>query len=108
MGRGSVKDFKFLHIGIIQVSFKPLLCKGLNIPICLILRDARLLNFDDSLLGILESNLSNGPVYFNHYPNFSIDIDNPNVIDTLTPNVKKKNMKSKIDTREIVLIHRVY
>ena len=66
--------FKFLHIGVVQVAVKPLFRKGLNIPICLMLRDARILNVDDSLLGILESNLAQGPVYFNCYPNFSVEI----------------------------------
>ena len=60
------------------------------------------------LLGVLETNLSNGPVYFNCYPNFSVGIDDPNLIDTLTLNVKTKNMNSKIDTREIVVIYSVY
>ena len=101
------KDFKFLHIGLTQVAVKPLFRKGLNIPICLILRDVRLLNFDDSLLDILENNLANGPVYFNCYPNFLVDIDDANLIDTLTLNVKTKNMNSKIDTREIVVIYRL-
>ena len=102
------KDFKFLHIGLVQVAVKPLFRKGLNIPICLLLRDDRLLNFDDSLLGILESNLADGPVYFNCYTNFSVDINDPNIMDTLTLNVKTKNMNSKVDTREIAVIYRVY
>ncbi|KAK4706224.1 hypothetical protein R3W88_034219 [Solanum pinnatisectum] len=102
------KEFKFLHIGLVQVAVKPLFRKGLNIPICLLLRDDRLLNFDDSLLGVLESNLAYGLVYFNCYPNFTVDIHDPNIIDTLTLNVKTKNMNSKIDTREIAVIYRVY
>ncbi|KAK4721505.1 hypothetical protein R3W88_011738 [Solanum pinnatisectum] len=102
------KEFKFLHIGLVQVAVKLLFRKGLNIPICLLLRDDRLLNFDDSLLGVLESNLAYGPVYFNCYPNFTVDIHDPNIIDTLTLNVKTKNMNSKIDTREIAIIYRVY
>ncbi|KAG5595043.1 hypothetical protein H5410_036275 [Solanum commersonii] len=49
----------------------------------LLLRDNRLLNFDDSLLAGLQSNLANGPIYFNCYPNYSRDINDQNVIDTL-------------------------
>ncbi|KAK4731465.1 hypothetical protein R3W88_024453 [Solanum pinnatisectum] len=102
------KEFKFLHIGLVQINVKPLFRKGLNIPLCLLLRDDRLLNFDDSLLGVLESNLAYGPVYINCYPNFTVDIHDPNIIDTLTLNVKTKNMNSKVDTREIAVIYRVY
>ena len=102
------KEFKFLHIGLVQVAVKPLFRKGLNILICLMLRDARLLNVDDSLLGILESNLAQGPVYFNCYPNFSVEIEDPNILDTLTLNVKTKNMNSKLGTRDLAIIYRVY
>ena len=87
---------------------KLLFCKGLNISICSLLRDARLLNVDDSMLGILESNLAHSPVYFNCYPNFSIEIKDPNILDTLTLNVKTKNMNSKLGTRDLAVIHRVY
>ncbi|WP_353803691.1 hypothetical protein, partial [Acinetobacter baumannii] len=79
-----------------------------NIPICLMLRDARLLNVEDSLLGILESNLAHGPVYFNCYPNFSIEIEDPHILDTLTLNIKTKNMNSKLGTRDLAVIYRVY
>ncbi|KAH0654227.1 hypothetical protein KY289_031905 [Solanum tuberosum] len=60
------------------------------------------------MLGVLQSNLADGPVYFNCYPNFSVDINDPNVMDSLTLNVKTKNLNSKINTREIAIIYRVY
>ena len=57
--------FKILHIGAIQVAIKPLTRIGLNKPICVCLRDARHNNFDDSLLGVMESNMAHGLIYFN-------------------------------------------
>ena len=101
-------QFHYLHIGLVQVAIKPLFRQGLDIPVCAILRDARLLNFDDSLLGVIQSNLADGPVYFNCYPNFLVDINDPNIMDVLTLNVKTKNMNSKDNTREIAIIYRVY
>ncbi|XP_075091968.1 uncharacterized protein LOC142172095 [Nicotiana tabacum] len=56
------RQFNYLHIGLVQIAVKPLFRKGLDVPICVILKDDRLLNFDDSLLGVLQSNLANGPV----------------------------------------------
>ncbi|KAG5575496.1 hypothetical protein H5410_055630, partial [Solanum commersonii] len=80
-----------VHINLysvyVQVAVKPLFRKGLDIPVCVILRDGRFLNFDDSMLGVLQSNLADGPVYFNCYPNFSVDINDPNVMDSLTLNI---------------------
>ena len=101
-------SFNYLHIGLVQVAVKPLFRRGLDIPVCVLLRDDRFLNFDDSLLGLLQSNLTDGPVYFNCYPNFSVDINDPNVTDTLTLNVKTKNLNSKTDSREISVVYRVY
>ena len=80
----------------------------MNIPFCLLHRDTRLFNFDDSPLGILESNLAKGLVYFNCYPNFSIEIEDPNILDTFTLNIKTKNMNSKLGTRDLAVIYRVY
>ena len=93
------RNFNFLHIGLVQVAVKPLYRLGLDTPLCLLLRDDRLLNFEDSLLGVLQSNLANGPVYFNCYPNFSVDINDQNVLDTLTLNIKTRNMNSKVNTK---------
>ena len=101
-------NFNYLHIGLVQVVVKPLFRRGLDIPVCVLLRDDRFLNSDNSLLGVLQSNLANGPVYFNCYSNFSVDINDPNVIDTLTLNVKTKNLNNKIHSREIAIIYRVY
>ena len=49
----------------IRTTIKPLTRLGLNKPVCACLKDARHNNFDDSLLGIIESNMAHGPVYFN-------------------------------------------
>ena len=72
------------------------------------LRYARLLNVDDLLLGIFESNVAQGPVYFNCYPNFSVEIEDPNILDTLTLKVKTNKMNSKLGTRDLAVIYRVY
>ncbi|CAN4101668.1 unnamed protein product [Withania somnifera] len=103
------KDYKFLHIGLVQVAVKPLFRLGLDTPICLLLRDnSRHPNFDDSLLGILQSNLANGPVYFNCYLNYLVALNDQNIMDTLTLNVKVKNLNSKVNTQEIAIIYGVY
>ncbi|XP_060183118.1 uncharacterized protein LOC132613080 [Lycium barbarum] len=102
------KNYNFLHLGFVQVAVKPLYRLGLDTPLCLLLRDNRLLNFDYSLLGVLQSNLAHGPVYFNCYPNYSVDINDQNILDTLTLNIKTINMNSKVNTKEIVIIYRVY
>lgn len=68
------KYYKYLHIGIIHVVIKPLTRGGLNTSVLACLRDKRHLSFNDSLLGIVESSLCTGPIYFDCFLNYSIKI----------------------------------
>jgi hypothetical protein len=52
------------------------------------LRDARFTIFSSLLLVVFQSNLANDPVYFNYYPNFTILLFGPNILKTLTLNIK--------------------
>ena len=59
------KGFRYIHFGLIQVAIKPLVCMGLDAPIYLALRDKRLKKYKSSLLAIIQTNVYNGPIYFN-------------------------------------------
>ena len=67
----------FLHIGLVQVGVKPLIREGLNGSILMTLRDTRHIRFNDSLLGTTETSLSDGPVHFNCFPNFTVHLHDP-------------------------------
>ncbi|KAG5605641.1 hypothetical protein H5410_027133, partial [Solanum commersonii] len=54
-------QYKFLHIGMVQIAFKPLTLKGLPETFLAALRDARNLNFRQSLMGSIESTVAYGP-----------------------------------------------
>ena len=82
------KDHKFLHIGLVQVGVKPLIREGLNNSILIALRDTCLIRFNDSLLGTIESSLSNGPVHFDCFPNLTVALDDPHILKVLTLNIK--------------------
>lgn len=81
------KGYKFLHIGLVQVAVKPLTRDGLNTSLLLCLRDKRHLRFNDSLLGYITSTLSEWPVYFNIFPNFSVSPLDHTILKTLTLNI---------------------
>ncbi|KAG5596054.1 hypothetical protein H5410_037286 [Solanum commersonii] len=81
-------QYKFLHIGMVQISFKPLTLKGLPETFLAALRDARNLNFRQSLKGSIESTMAYGPVYFNAQPNLQLSLTDSNILDALTLNVK--------------------
>ena len=82
------KGFNFLHVGLVQVGIKPLVREGLNSSVCIALRDMRHLNFDDSLLGVVQSDLSSGLVHFDCFPNFTVSLHDPHVLIAPTLNIK--------------------
>jgi hypothetical protein len=83
----------FIHIGLVQVATKPLTRKGLNASILLCLRDARFIDFSDSLLGLIKSSLYNGPIHFDCYPDFTISLSDRHLLKALTLNMKTSRYK---------------
>ena len=57
------------------------------------LRDYRFLEFNDSLLGIIESSLYNSPIYFNCYPNLTVSLHDKNILDSLAFQIQTHNYK---------------
>ena len=97
-----------MHIGLVQVGVKPLIREGLNNLILMALRDTRHIRFNDSLLGTIESNLSDGPVHFNCFPNFTVHLYDPHVMKALTLNIKTHGTLMVQGASQIALIYRVY
>ena len=64
-----------LHIGSVQIGLKPLAKIGLNNSLLVVLRDKRITNYKESILGIAETSLTYGPIYFQCYPNFTIALN---------------------------------
>ena len=53
----NIKNFSFIHFGLVQVAVKPLTRQGLNTSVLLCLRDGRFKIYKDVLLGMIESSL---------------------------------------------------
>ncbi|KAG5590678.1 hypothetical protein H5410_041192, partial [Solanum commersonii] len=81
-------QYNYLHIGMVQISFKPFTLKGLPETFLAALRDARKLNFQQSLMGSIESTVAYGPVYFNTQPNMQLSLTDAKILDALTLNVQ--------------------
>jgi len=73
-------NYKYIHIGLVQIGIKPFTKEGLNTSILAVLRDARFQNFQDFLLSSIESNLCNGPISFDCYPNHTISLKDWNIL----------------------------
>ena len=93
---------------MVQVVVKPLTREALNTSVLLYLRDDRHLRFNDSLLGMMETSLHNGPVYFNCYPNFALTLADRNIMAALTLNIKTNSYYIKEGSEPLAIIYRIY
>jgi hypothetical protein len=74
---------KFIHFGCIRIGINALVHKGINAYVLCILRDLTHNKFTDSIIGGIVAPLSNGPVYFDFYPNFSVSVTDETLGDIL-------------------------
>ncbi|KAG5630986.1 hypothetical protein H5410_002703 [Solanum commersonii] len=54
--------YRFMHIGLVQVAFKPLTLRGLPESFIATLRDGRNHNWKKSLIGTIQTSLAYGPM----------------------------------------------
>ena len=62
----------------------------------------------DLTTSLVETSLSNGPIHFNCFPDFSICLHDSTVIKALTLNIKTHGTLMVQGTSQIALIYRVY
>ena len=75
------KKRRYTRFGVTQVALEPLTTSGLDCPIFSAFRDNRLRRHKDSLLAMIRTNILDGPTYFNCCPNYSVDLNDPLIID---------------------------
>jgi len=102
------KGYHYIHFGMVQVAVKPLHRVGLDCPIFLALRDSTILKYSESLLAVVQTNLHNGPIFFNCAPNFSVDLTDPTILKTLSLDIHMPNNKFTDSRRNFALMYRVY
>ncbi|KAG5579602.1 hypothetical protein H5410_050229 [Solanum commersonii] len=90
-------QYSYLHIGMVQIAFKPLTLKGLPKTFLATLCDARNLNFRQSLMGLIES-----------MPNLQLSLTDANILDALTLNVKTYGYNYAPGSKLISLSYRIY
>ncbi|XP_068636033.1 uncharacterized protein [Aristolochia californica] len=96
---------KYMHIGRIQIAFKPLTLLGMNTCLQAILRDDRCLDWKPSLMGIVETSLSRGPVYFNVHPNLTLSLTDRNLLESLQLRILTQGYNFIPGTETIARIH---
>ena len=102
------KGYRYIHFGLIQVALKPLARKGIDTPVFLALRDNRLKTYRDSLIAIIQTNICNGPIYFNSSPNHHLDITDPRIVDSLVLDIKVLKNNFKELSKNFAIIYRIH
>lgn len=77
---------------MVQIAVKPLTRIRLNNSVLKCVKVCRHNKFADSLLGIVESSICEGPIYFNCFLDFSVLPSDLNVQKTLTVNIKTQGL----------------
>lgn len=103
-----LEKYNYLHIGCIQIAFKPLTLSGLNASILASIRDARCLDFLPSLMGIAQTSLCHGPVYFNIFPNLNLSLTDRNLFDSITLDVQTQGYNFLPGSETINVIYRIH
>jgi hypothetical protein len=102
------KDHNFIHIRLVQVVIKPLTRRGLKAYVMLGLRDVRFLDWKDSLLGVIEAIMHDGPVYFDCYPDFTVSLSDPHILKALTLSIRTQGYRVLEGVQPLALIYRIY
>ncbi|CAL5403723.1 unnamed protein product [Camellia sinensis] len=105
-----MSKYRHLHFGLVQVAVKPLTASGLNSSVLICLRDRRLLDFRQSLLAVAQSKLSDGPIYFNCHPSYSVSLTDPHILKTINLSIKTDNLQEEgsVVSDHIAVFYRVY
>ncbi|KAG4949449.1 hypothetical protein JHK82_042663 [Glycine max] len=101
------RKYKYLHIGCVQVAIKPLIDMGIDAAVLMCLRDIRHNQFEDSLIGTVETSLGQGPIYFNCYPNKTVSLMDRNILDSLFLNIHFHGLDMKEGSIPAALIYRI-
>ncbi|WMV41990.1 hypothetical protein MTR67_035375 [Solanum verrucosum] len=100
--------YRFMHIGLVQVEFKPLTLRGLPESFIAALRDGRNHNLKNSLIGTIQTSLAYGPVYFNAYPNLQISLQDEYSLSYIMLNVKLHGYDYMPGTKVVYICYRIY
>ena len=49
-----------------------------------------------------------GPIYFNCYPDLTLDIDDPNILKALTLNILTSSYDMEDGSKPLAIIYRIY
>jgi hypothetical protein len=103
-----IKGYSYIHIGAVQVAFKPLARLDANASVSLCLRDAAFNYFDEGTMGMIQSSLFNRTIHFNIFPNFPLSLTDGRLTKALTLNVLISGCNMEEGRRPVAISYRIY
>ncbi|KAK9668629.1 hypothetical protein RND81_13G073100 [Saponaria officinalis] len=85
--------YMFIHFGLVQVPVKPLVHKGIHCPI---------------YMAVVQTNVCNGPVYFNCFPDYTVDLSYPLIQESLILDLHVSENKFKEFAKFFAIVFRIY
>ena len=102
------KSYNVIHIGLVQIAFKPLTLLGVNSSIMTYVRDSRCKDFKPSLAALIETSLCHGPVYFDVSPNLNISLSDNNLLDAMQLTIHTNGYNFKPGSEIIAIYYIIY
>lgn len=87
---------------------KSLVKRELDIATLLCLRDGRLTKFQDSLLGMVEISLYEGPIFFNCNNDLTLKLRDKNILKAIELNVKLQGFNIMPSSYPITIVYKMY
>ncbi|KAI8545611.1 hypothetical protein RHMOL_Rhmol07G0053100 [Rhododendron molle] len=103
-----MRNYNYIHIGLVQIALKPLTLLGMDTCLQVTLRDGRCNNWRSSIMGAIGTSLCHGPVYFNTYPNLSLSLIDRNIGEVLNCRIQTRGYDYLPGSEVIAVIYRIY
>ena len=93
------KKYRYIRFGLVHVALQPLTTSGLDSAIFMAFRNYRLIRRNYSLLDVIQMRICNGPIYVNYCLNYSVDLNDPWIIDALLLDIRLPNIQNNLTTQ---------
>ncbi|KAF6134577.1 hypothetical protein GIB67_022317 [Kingdonia uniflora] len=103
-----LKKYNYLHVGYIQVAFKPLTLLEINSSILGNLRDERSREFKSSLMGIVQTSICHKLVYFDVYPNLTLSFTDKSMFDAISLRIQTHGYNFIPEAEVIAVIYKIH
>ena len=90
------KKYRYIRFGVTQVAHQPFTTSVLDCLIFTAFRGNKLMHHKDSLFAMTQTNTCDGRIYCDWCPNYSVDLNDPWIRDTLLLDIQLPNIQNNL------------